>query len=213
VPLEQDEVPGHTVPQAPQLLLSVAVFTHAPPHEVVPAGQAQAPAAQLVPPVQALPQAPQLALSVDVSTQAPPQAVVPAGQVHTPATQDLPPVQALPQAPQLALSVDVFTQAAPHLVWPAGQPPLQTPAVQVVPVGHTWPQAPQFLESVFRLVSQRGCCAMNASHTLRAAARARRARWHSAIAVRVFACVHRRSTSACAGASSLSQRSSGAPGQ
>ena len=42
---------GQTVPQVPQLVLSVIVFTHAVPHIVSPLEQAQAPLALQVPPV------------------------------------------------------------------------------------------------------------------------------------------------------------------
>ena len=75
------------VPQRPQLVASVRVFTHAPPHEVCPAGQAHAPFMQVSPPEHDLPQAPQLVLSVRVFTHAPPQAVWPEGQAQAPATQ------------------------------------------------------------------------------------------------------------------------------
>jgi hypothetical protein len=88
----------HTLPQAPQLLLSVWKFVQkdiAPiPHKfgVAPVQFAwHMPAAHTRPAMQTLPQAPQLLLSVWMFTQvelAPmPQRVCPAGQVHTPALQ------------------------------------------------------------------------------------------------------------------------------
>lgn len=62
-------------PHMPQWALLVAVLTHTPLQSVCPAGQAQRPIAQVVPPVQVTPQAPQLPLSVAVSMHTPLQAV------------------------------------------------------------------------------------------------------------------------------------------
>jgi hypothetical protein len=59
------------VPQTPQLLLSVCSARQVPEQVVCPAGQAQLPATQAVPPVQARAQAPQLVLSVWRSRQVP----------------------------------------------------------------------------------------------------------------------------------------------
>ena len=83
------------MPQAPQLALSVCVFTQTAampaPQEVWPEGHWHAPATQVRPAPHALPQAPQLALSVCVSTQLPlipmPQKSRPEGHAQEPAVQ------------------------------------------------------------------------------------------------------------------------------
>lgn len=67
--------PPHAWPHAPQLLLSVIVFVHAPEQYVVPDEHVQTPALQALPPVQATPQAPQLELLVWRLTQTPLQLV------------------------------------------------------------------------------------------------------------------------------------------
>jgi hypothetical protein len=92
LPLWQISPEGHTVPQVPQLPLSVVVSTQLPLQQVFPA-------------LHLLPQVPQLLLSVLVSTQVPLQQA---------------PEQALPQVPQLVgvvRSVQVPLQQpwfAPH---------------------------------------------------------------------------------------------------
>jgi hypothetical protein len=60
-------------PHAPQWAASVSGLTHTPLQSVRPAGQAQAPAVQVAPPLHAVPQAPQLSASVRRLTQRPPQ--------------------------------------------------------------------------------------------------------------------------------------------
>jgi hypothetical protein len=59
-PLVQTSAPAHCVPQLPQSFWLLERSTHAPPHDVCPAGHAQEPATQLVPDPQTVPQAPQL---------------------------------------------------------------------------------------------------------------------------------------------------------
>jgi hypothetical protein len=61
------------LPQAPQLVLSLAVLTQSPLHSVSPETQLveQVPAEQAWPVGQRFPQVPQLALSVDVFVQTP----------------------------------------------------------------------------------------------------------------------------------------------
>ncbi|HEY7033529.1 MAG TPA: hypothetical protein VH482_19490 [Thermomicrobiales bacterium] len=78
-PLAQLVPPKQAVPQAPQLALSLAVFTHWPAQRVCPLGQAHTPLAQLVPPPQIVPQVPQLFASERTSMQPPSQATVPTG--------------------------------------------------------------------------------------------------------------------------------------
>ena len=64
---------GHGIPHPPQLLESLAVFTHTPEQSVCPAGHAHVPPLQIFPPLQPLPHAPQLLESLEVSTHAPEQ--------------------------------------------------------------------------------------------------------------------------------------------
>jgi len=74
---------AQTVPQAPQLLLSVWSARQVPEQLVCPAGHEQVPPEQLVPPVQMRPHIPQLVLSVGKVRQVPEQSVCPARQVVT----------------------------------------------------------------------------------------------------------------------------------
>ena len=124
---------AQAVVQVPQCARSVWRFVHAAavpvPQSVEPMAQAQRPAVQVCPPVQALPQAPQLVASVCVFTQAPPQSVVPVAQAQAPAVQTRPIGQAVPQVPQFAASVWRFTQVRPQTDWPVGH--TQRPAAQV----------------------------------------------------------------------------------
>ena len=60
--------PTHVVPQEPQLLELVCVFTHWPLHGVWFGGQTHCPPEQMRPPVQTLPQEPQFVASLCVST-------------------------------------------------------------------------------------------------------------------------------------------------
>jgi hypothetical protein len=71
---------AQALPQAPQFLVSVLVFTQTPPQATWPLGQVQTPAVQLWPAAQALPQPPQFDGSLPVFTQTPLQSVCPAGQ-------------------------------------------------------------------------------------------------------------------------------------
>jgi hypothetical protein len=121
------------LPQAPQLLGSLAVSTHAPLHAAWPVGHWHCPLMQSVPLVQVLPQALQLSM-------------VPSW-VHAPLQQAWPLEQQFPL----------------HRVWPEGQPPppplppplVQAPLTQLWPLEQTLPQLPQFLESVWRLTHLR----------------------------------------------------------
>jgi hypothetical protein len=74
-PAEQLCPAVQAVPQAPQFMASVCVFTHAVPQSIWPAAQAQRPAVQVCPVRQTVPHAPQLLLSVCVLMQALPHAV------------------------------------------------------------------------------------------------------------------------------------------
>jgi hypothetical protein len=133
--------PLQTVPQLPQLLLSDAVFTHAPlQHDWLP---------------HAFPHDPQLLGSVLVSTQTLLHAVWLPLQpsVHLPATQlhvefGGPPVHAVPHAPQFFASVWVSMQA------PLQREPVvhaHLPAEHDAPDGQTFPHDPQFFGSVWTL--------------------------------------------------------------
>jgi hypothetical protein len=153
-----------TIPQPPQLLLSVVSSTHWLPQGVKPVlhVKPQLPLQVALPLAggwQATPHPPQLAMSPDSLTHDPLQAVSPAAQlsVHLLAEQDALPLpvtggrQALAHAPQLSGSVVSSTHALPHAV-PVAQPGWQLPATQetVPPVGgtQTWPQVPQLPGSV-----------------------------------------------------------------
>jgi B12-binding domain/radical SAM domain protein len=70
-PAEQVSPALQRVPQAPQLLVSVCVLTHEPPHEVVPDAQAQRPPEQPVPELHGLLQRPQWSALVLVSVSQP----------------------------------------------------------------------------------------------------------------------------------------------
>ncbi len=111
-----------TVPQAPQLDVSVCVSTQEPLQSVVGAEQlvVHAPAAHTWFAPHAAPQAPQLFLSVCVSTHAPLQYVYPALHVswHWPTEQVALPLggglQACPQVPQFWVSDDTLLHAPLH---------------------------------------------------------------------------------------------------
>ncbi len=124
-------------------MLSVSVLTQTPPQSVCPAGQAQAPATQLWPPMHATPQPPQLALSVKRFASQPsdcrwlqsPVLVAHATMMHDPALQPLVttllPVHLVPHDPQFAGSLDVLAQyaegAVPQVVRGAPQVAVQAP--------------------------------------------------------------------------------------
>ena len=68
-PLTQVVPDGQTLPQAPQLLLSVVVVTQRPAQSVWPEGHWQRPAEHTWPVGHTIPQAPQLTASVEGLTQ------------------------------------------------------------------------------------------------------------------------------------------------
>lgn len=109
-----------TVPQAPQLLLSVLTSTQACPQTCWPFGQAavQTPFSHASSPAQALPQAPQLSAALPRLVQALSQ-------------QTRPFEQALPQMPQLFESDVVSVQTPPQAV-----PPGQGLAATHLPFSH-----------------------------------------------------------------------------
>ena len=112
----------HTVPQAPQLLLSVAVVVQALPHATCLPGHTHAPAVQLSPAAtHAFPHDPQLALSVANTAQygaaasegpPAPQTEDPDGHaaVHAPRTHCPPAPHALPHPPQFCSSSERSAQ-------------------------------------------------------------------------------------------------------
>jgi hypothetical protein len=115
-----------TVPQAPQLFLSVARVTQVPAQLVSPVPQAvpQCPETQTWPGAQAVVQLPQCAGSIAVLMQELPQVVRPVGHTHTPLLQFMPAGQAVGvvrvlQAPQLPSSLARFVQMPEQLVRPA----------------------------------------------------------------------------------------------
>ena len=95
---------GHTVPQLPQLLMSLdtsAQTPFAPPQTIWPTGQTQVAPWQFAPGGQAVPQPPQFVGSEVKSVQTPLQrsGVPPPQAAHWPLTQL--PAQVLPHWPQL----------------------------------------------------------------------------------------------------------------
>jgi hypothetical protein len=126
----------------PQFDASVLVFTHAPPHAVIPVGQPHAPLEHVCPAGHACPQAPQFALSVIVSTQLPAQSVCPAPQPHIPLMHGCPDAHAWPHVPQLAPLIRTSTHAlAQHSSGDAhgestSHPTTHAPCRQIVRVGH-----------------------------------------------------------------------------
>ncbi len=100
------------LPHTPQLATSVVSVLHTPPQSVCPAGQAQAPPLQALPPLHALPQVPQLVLVLSAASQPfastlsqLPQPALQPVRVQLPVEQLAVPfarLQTVPQEPQLA---------------------------------------------------------------------------------------------------------------
>jgi hypothetical protein len=140
------------VPQPPQLLLSVFVFTHAPPHMTCIVGQpvsVQPPATHACPAPHFVPQAPQFWKSVCVSKQVVPQSVFPTSQPQLPARHAWLLGQAIPQPPQFAASLFVSMHLPLQSVRPVAQPAAHMPALQTC-VPHDLPQIPQLVLSEVR---------------------------------------------------------------
>jgi hypothetical protein len=122
---------GQTVPHAPQLFLSVDVFTQRPEQSVgAVVGQMQLPPEQCFPPVHTLPQPLQFE-SVPSPTSQPVDALLSqfAKDVvhvspHAPPAQNAfefgPLGHALPHSPQFARSFNVFRHPDAQGIWPAG---------------------------------------------------------------------------------------------
>jgi hypothetical protein len=118
-------IPGHTVPHAPQLLVSLLVSTQPAPQRI--SGKlhwkVQLPPLQtavaLSGGVQALPHFPQLDVALDVSTQEPPQLVrAPQSALQVPALQTVPAAQAVPHALQCSESELRSTHTPLQSVYP-----------------------------------------------------------------------------------------------
>jgi len=85
------------VPHVPQLVGSMAMYTHAPEQltsGAVQVAAAQTPAVHACDAVHVTPQPPQWLRFVEVFTHAPPQRVVPAGHRHPPVMQARPAMRA-----------------------------------------------------------------------------------------------------------------------
>lgn len=125
VPPKQASPAGQTVPQAPQLRLSLLVTVQTPPQLVEPETQVtpHLPPEQTSPVGQTVPQVPQFWLSVCGDTQTPAQSS-PVGRrqaaAQAPAEQNWPAVQAAAQAPQfcgsLMRAAQVEVAPVPHTV-------------------------------------------------------------------------------------------------
>ena len=148
----QVEPDAHTVPHAPQLLLSVCALTHAPPHDTRPSPHEHAPATHVRPAPHALPHAPQLARSVWRSRQTPPQLDRPPPQttVQAPPEHTWPAGHRVPHAPQWLLSVSRSRHTPLQLVVPPPQETRHAPSEQICPAGHAIPHAPQWRRSLAR---------------------------------------------------------------
>jgi hypothetical protein len=112
-------IAAQSFPQRPQFALLASGFTHTPLQRICPAGQTQAPATHVSPPVQTSPQRPQLAVSIASLTHALLQFVSGAMHVrtHAPLAQTgVLAVHALPHRPQLAGSELRFEHAPLHAV-------------------------------------------------------------------------------------------------
>jgi hypothetical protein len=130
---------GHTVPQAPQFLLSLLVSLQTPLQSVN--AQVHALETHVSAPAHALEQLPQWAASLVRSVHVPLQLVLPVGQAQVELEQIMPPVQAVVQLPQWVLSVFGSTHAPEHVIVPLLQ--TQVPPVQSSPEVHALPHEPQ----------------------------------------------------------------------
>jgi len=142
----------HTVPQVPQLRLSVSLFVHVVPtpegqRSGVAAGHVHFPATQVALDGQCTPHAPQLVMLVDVSMQVPAHFVSPPVHTHVLLTHAVPPVHLFVQPPQLFGSLEVSVHvpgAVPHTVV-LGAGHVHADEAQRPPVAQTTPHAPQSL--------------------------------------------------------------------
>ena len=154
------------MPQPPQFIRSVVVFTQPPLQLVRPArhgSPVQTPIEHTWAPVHALPHAPQLAGSLGSDEQRLPQAVCPIGHESTqvPSMQTWAREHALPQEPQLSRSVRGSTQvrgeAAPpsgldeHTAYIDAHSSTHAPDEHTSPPVHAWPHEPQLFRSVITL--------------------------------------------------------------
>jgi hypothetical protein len=148
-----------TLPQPPQLVSSMVVFTQEPASakataQVVgsPGGHAQTPATQLAPLAQRWPQSPQFLTSVETSTQIVehtlPVAMAPQA-VHAPLWHAEPATHGAPHPPQFAWSLLVSTHAPLHALGCAGGH-AHTLWTQLAPLGQAPWQLPQWAGSVMK---------------------------------------------------------------
>jgi hypothetical protein len=142
------------VPQAPQFVASVAVFTQAEPQAVRPVVQVSthAPLLHTRPAAQALLHAPQWAGLLRMSRHTPPQFVSPLGQRSSqrPPLQTSPSPHETPQPPQFSRSVWRSRQTPPQSERPVAQVATQRPARHARPAAQALPQVPQFALSLCR---------------------------------------------------------------
>jgi hypothetical protein len=156
--------PLHTMPQPPQLELSVVVSIHAPEQRVRPALQAvpHPLLVQVAVPLGTLghvvPHPPQLLMSLLVSTQTLPQRIN--GSVHwkpqVPVQTGIAfggAVQAVPHLPQFDVSLLRLTHEPLQLVW-LPHSVVHDPALHTVPAPQTVAQLPQWLLSDCRSMQE-----------------------------------------------------------
>jgi len=138
---------AQTVPQAPQLVVLVAVLTGRPPHWLMSPLAVNAvhrPLMQLVFAGHTVPGLPQLKLSAAYDTHAPSTCWVPAGQlpVHVPLRQACPGLHVVPHAPHCA-NVLRPTQRSVQRRLSAPQAGAQVPPAQDWVGVHAVPHCPQ----------------------------------------------------------------------
>ena len=152
-PFTQTCSAGHTLPGAPQLLLSVESETQAPPSMVKPAGHADRHAAlrHACPASQPLVQEPHCAKelwpthrSLHSCRSAPQESW------QAPPTQLWVGPQTVPHAPQLATLLARMTQAPLQLVCPGGQVAVHAPLTQVCPAPQALKHVPQLVDVFWR---------------------------------------------------------------
>jgi hypothetical protein len=164
--------PGeHAWPHPPQLVELDCMSTHTPPQLVVPAGHAQVPSTQTLPPVQRTPHPPQCESLESASTHAPAQSSNPAGHAvtHAPAWQDCSGEQREAHEPQCAGSTAVETHVPSHIARPGAQ--RHSPPRQVEACGQRRPHCPQLAASEPRSTHARSQSVSCGAHVLEHAAR------------------------------------------
>lgn len=149
IPLVQVSPLAHWLPQPPQLVGSVWMFTQILLHSAKDGvgGQAQLPPRHTFPSWQTLPQLPQLLGLKLVLMQIPPQFSSIGKQPQEPPVHRAPWGQGAPHCPQLPSSVLRSTQALLQFVSPDPHWVVHWPSLHTWLLAHCLPQSPQFAGS------------------------------------------------------------------